>query len=78
MPDTKPVTHYDFFINAVAHETGLTHQFWHQAYIQVLRDVESNTSTPGFDCTTRSHRRIPFRHKHIDVLVRCQPGAQGV
>ena len=36
MPDTKPVTHYDFFINAVAHETGLTHQFWHQ----VIRDNE--------------------------------------
>ena len=74
MPDTKPVTHYDFFINAVAHETGLIHQFWHQAYIQFLRDVESNTSTPGFDMYDIALTvRIPFRHKHIDVLVRCQP-----
>ena len=74
MPDTKPVTHYDFFINAVAHETGLTHQFWHQAYIQFLKDVESNTSTPGFDMYDIALTvRIPFHQKQIDVLVRCQP-----
>ena len=74
MPKADPVTSCDFFINAAALEAGLTQQFWYQAYLQFLRQAESDTSAPGFEmydfaCTVR----IPFHHKYIDVLVRCQP-----
>ncbi len=74
MPKAESVTRHDFFINAAARETGLTHQFWYQAYLRFLRDAESASSTPGFEMYDNARIvRIPFHHKHIDVLVRCQP-----
>ena len=74
MPKAEPVTNCDFFINAAALEAGLTQQFWHQAYLQFLRDAESDTTTAGFEMYDIARIvRISFHQKHIDVLVRCQP-----
>ena len=74
MPKADPVTSCDFFINTAALEAGLTQQFWYQAYLQFLRQAESDTSAPGFEMYDFARTvRIPFHHKYIDVLVRCQP-----
>ena len=74
MPKAEPVTRCDFFINADAREAGLTRQFWYQAYLQFLKDTESDTTAPGFEMYDIARTvRIPFHQKHIDVLVRCQP-----
>ena len=74
MPETESATRHDFFINDGAREAGLTQRFWHQAYLQFLKDMESDTTTPGFEMYDIARTvRIPFQHKHIDVLVRCQP-----
>ena len=74
MPKAEPVTRCDFFITASALEAGLTQQFWYQAYLQFLKDTESDTTAPGFEMYDIARTvRIPFHQKHIDVLVRCQP-----
>ena len=73
MPKTESVTRYEFFINDDAHETGLTRQFWYQAYLQFLEDAENDTSMSEFERYDISRTvRIPFHQKQIDVLVRCQ------
>ena len=74
MPKTESETHYDFFSNAAALEAGFTHRFWLQAYLQFQREAESDISIPAFVRYAVARTvRIPFRHEHIDVLVRCQP-----
>ena len=74
MPKAEPVTNCDFFTNTAALEAGLTQQFWYQAYLKFLEDTESDTTTPGFEMYDIARTvRIQFHHKHIDVLVRCQP-----
>ena len=74
MPKTESVARYDFFINNAAREAGLTHQFWDEAYLQFLEDVENDTRTPEFERYDIARTvRIPIHQKQIDVLVRCQP-----
>ena len=74
MPKAEPVTRCDFFITASAREAGLTQQFWYQAYLQFLKDTESDTTAPGFEMYDIARTvRIPFGQRHFEVLVRCQP-----
>ena len=74
MPKAEPVTNCDFFINTAALESGLTQQFWYQAYLQFLKDTESDTTMPGFEMYDIARTvRVPFGQRHFDILVRCQP-----
>ena len=74
MPETESATRHDFFINDGAREAGLTQRFWHQAYLQFLKDTESDTTTPGFEMYDIARTiRVPFGQRHFEVLVRCQP-----
>ena len=61
MPETESATRHDFFINDGAREAGLTQRFWHQAYLQFLKDMESDTTTPGFEMYDIARTvRVPF------------------
>ena len=79
MPETESATRHDFFINDGAREAGLTQQFWYQAYLQFLKDTESDTTTPGIrDVRHRSHRPSSLRPETLRGTRAVSAGPEGV
>ncbi len=74
MPETESNARHDFFINDGARNTGLTRQFWHQAYLRFLKEADGDTSVPVFDRYNIARiTRVTFGPGRFDVFVRCQP-----
>ena len=72
MVERPPISPGDFFSNAAARETGLTDQFWFEAYTR-WQDAIRSDPAPFVAMEEPCTIRLSYRHGDADVLVRMQP-----